>query len=79
MQKIARLIQILPNKDPTIAKKFLDKRDFNSLKELVWSDIVKITTAQMKEDSHKYDDIEVMDLLELMTEIDKFTDEEEFV
>lgn len=41
LNKIKKLIKILPSKDAELASKFLNKRDFQSILELVRSDIYK--------------------------------------
>lgn len=42
VQTIKELVQYLPEKDIKFANKFIDKRDFESLSDLVKSDIYKI-------------------------------------
>lgn len=41
LKKIEKMIQTLPEKDAVLAKKYLDKRDFQSVLELVDSDLYK--------------------------------------
>lgn len=42
VERIRKLISLLPEKDINLGYKFLDSRDFSSLKELVDSAIFKV-------------------------------------
>lgn len=73
MKEIEDLLTILPDKDPIIGAKLLKKRDFNELSLLIESDIIKVETAQSKEDCpEKYVNIPIGKLLELKLLVDNY-------
>lgn len=65
LQQINELIPELPSKDIDYAKKFIAKRDWESLKDLTWSAMKRIETALKRENSHKYDNIDIDKVREL--------------
>lgn len=73
VDKIYSLIKNLPNKDINLGYKFLEERDFESLKDLVDSAIYKIksnlVTNQIKEE---YLDIDLDLLTSLKAEVDVY-------
>lgn len=72
-QKIKNLIKILPAKDYTLACKFLEKGDYDSLISLVRSDYIK---ARKKIDSEEVTDIDVYisDLITLEYLLEPYVD-----
>ena len=69
VQKIRSLIPRLPEKDIPLANKFLDKRDFENLEDLVTSAIYKVSKSKTIGASEalmeRYKNIDVADLQEL--------------
>lgn len=49
LQTIKSLLNSLPKKDIPYAKKFLETRDIGSLKDLVWSALLKAESGKYKE------------------------------
>ena len=71
-RKFARNLNIeaLPNSDIKYAKKFLDERNFEALKELVDSAIIKIERGLKKDNiKEEYIKVNMNDLLSLQTDI----------
>lgn len=75
LYRIRELIKELPSKDATLAAKFLEKRNFQGILELVDSDIYKarkannildMTEESLEEDSH------LGKLLELKSNLDEY-------
>ena len=62
------LIKNLPNNDIELGYKFLKERDFESLLELVESDIIKIK----KDKTDKYKDINIDNLYKLKSETESY-------
>lgn len=66
LQKISKLIPSLPAGDIPIARKFLDKKDWDSLKELTWSALERLEKALKKDVlPQKYVGISLDDVREL--------------
>lgn len=73
--KIKQLIENLPEKDINLGHKFLEKRDFDSLKELVDSAIYKVKKSRSKHDINnieKYINIDLDELNSLKAEVDSY-------
>jgi hypothetical protein len=73
--KIKQLIENLPEKDVNLGYKFLEKRDFDSLKELVDSAIYKVKKSRSKHDINnieKYINIDLDELNFLKAEVDSY-------
>jgi len=68
LTKIQNLIKYLPEKDIIHANKFLKLRDFDNLKDLVDSSIIRIKKSR-KTNNQKYLDIDLEKLEELYNEI----------
>lgn len=67
------MISSLPEKDIPLGHKFLDIRDFDSLKELVDSAIYKVKKSQRSENpKEKYANINLEDLSRLKSEVDNY-------
>lgn len=73
IDRIRALIGVLPTKDITLGYKFLDSRDFESLKELVDSAIYKVR-KNLKKDNPREDylNISLEDLSRLKSEVDTY-------
>ena len=75
LYRIRELIKELPGKDATLAAKFLEKRNFQGILELVDSDIYKArktnTTLDMTEESLE-EDSHLGKLLELKSNLDEY-------
>lgn len=66
LQKINELIPALPVKDIEFAKKFVEKRDWESLKDLTWSSLMRLENAYKRESlPQKYVGIDVDKVREL--------------
>ena len=66
LQEIKALIPALPKGDIPFAEKFINKRDFESLKELTWSALKRLVKAQEKEIlPEKYKGIDIDKVREL--------------
>lgn len=73
LQQINKLINCLPAKDLTHAKKFIEKKDWESLKDLTWSCLQLIETAYEKgEISPKYQNIDLDKVRELALVCDEY-------
>ena len=73
--KIKQLIENLPEKDINLGHKFLEKRDFDSLKELVDSAIYKVKKSRSKHDINnieKYINIDLDELNSLKADVDNY-------
>lgn len=73
IDRIRSLIGVLPTKDIALGYKFLDSRDFESLKELVDSAIYKVR-KNLKKDNPREDylNISLEDLSRLKSEVDTY-------
>ena len=73
VDRIRTLISSLPEKDVPLGHKFLDKRDFDSLKELVDSAMYKVKKSQRSENPKEiYAKISLEDLSRLKSEVDMY-------
>ena len=73
VERIRKLISLLPEKDIHLGYKFLDNRDFYSLKELVDSAINKIRMDRRKENPRpEYLKIDLDSLNVLKSEVDVY-------
>ena len=71
---VKRLIVSLPEKDIPIANRLYEKRDWESLKELVSSAIVKIE-KKLEKGTLQYKDVDLDSLYTLITNITEIIDE----
>lgn len=73
LEKIKSLIEVLPQKDISYGYKFLEKRDFESLKELVDSAIYKLK-KKLKSDEFEGGclDTQLLQLNELQVEVNSY-------
>lgn len=62
LERIQSLINVLPEKDRKLAEKFIDKRQFESLYELVNSDIYK---ARKKARASNIEEMSVSDIADM--------------
>lgn len=65
LKKIHELISILPEKDSRLAIKYLDKRDFQSVLEIVESDLYKAEKDKLEVNPDDY----IIGLTELRSEL----------
>ena len=66
LQKINELISFLPKGDIPFARRFVERRDWESLKELTWSSLQRLEKALEKETlPPKYEGIDVDKVREL--------------
>lgn len=65
LKKIHELISILPEKDSRLAIKYLDKRDFQSVLEIVESDLYKAEKDKLEINPDDY----IIGLTELRSEL----------
>ena len=73
LQQIKELISCLPAKDFNLAKKFVDKKDWESLKDLTWSSLQLIESAFEKEEiPAKYKDVDLDKVRELALICDEY-------
>lgn len=73
LQQINKLINCLPAKDLTLAKKFIEKKDWESLKDLTWSCLQLVETAYEKGDvPPKYQNIDLDKVRELALVCDEY-------
>lgn len=74
IKKIKSLIPYLPDKDIKLGIKFLNERDFSSLKELVDSALYKVKMGLSKEPpDERYLKMDVENLNQLKAEVDVYT------
>jgi hypothetical protein len=72
-ERIVKLIPQLPAKDIPIAERFVEARDFCSLKELVDSAIYKVKKSQKSlEPKEEYKNIDLEELSRLKSEVDSY-------
>ena len=73
LKKIESLISYLPEKDYTLAKKFIEKKDWESLKDLNWSSLQLVEMALAKEEvPAKYQGLDLDKIRELALECDEY-------
>ena len=73
VDRIRVLISSLPERDIPLGHKFLDKRDFDSLKELVDSAMYKVKKSQRSENPKEiYAKVSLEDLSRLKSEVDMY-------
>lgn len=73
VDRIRALISSLPERDIPLGYKFLDERDFDSLKELVDSAMYKVKKSQRSENPKEiYAKISLEDLSRLKSEVDTY-------
>lgn len=73
VDRIRVLISSLPERDIPLGYKFLDERDFDSLKELVDSAMYKVKKSQRSENPKEiYAKISLEDLSRLKSEVDTY-------
>ena len=69
LENIKRLIPYLPKGDIKFANKFLEERNYESLKELTWSSLERLEKAYRKEVlPEKYQNIDIDKVRELAIE-----------
>ena len=75
VEKIRKLLRELPKSDQQLGEQFLQQRDFESLKELVDSAILRVNKS-VKSDSPKqeYVDVDLYSLMGLKAEIDVYVE-----
>lgn len=71
LQKIKSLIPYLPSKDANLANKFIEKHDYESLKDLTWSFYSVVENSIEKEDN-KYSNINLDKIRELAVLADEY-------
>ena len=73
IQKIQTLLPSLPQKDVKIANKLLSERKFESLLEIIDSDIYLVRKDQLKETpKEEYVNINLENLLQLRSELSEY-------
>lgn len=73
LQQINVLIPNLPTKDAKLAKKFVEEKDWESLKDLTWSSLQIIEAAYEKEDiPAKYQNLDLDKIRELALVCDEY-------
>lgn len=73
LQQINALIPNLPTKDANLAKKFVEKKDWESLKDLTWSCLQIIENAYEKgEVPAKYQSLDIDKIRELALVCDEY-------
>lgn len=73
IQKIQALVPNLPKKDVKIAQKLLAERQFESLMEIIDSDIYLVRQNQLKETpKEEYKNISMEKLLQLRSELSEY-------
>lgn len=71
LEKIKSLIQYLPKKDIPIANKLIENREYESLLDLVVSDMERI---EKYKESNDYDDVDLGQLNALRYEVSYYLD-----
>ena len=75
LQQINALIPNLPTKDAELTKKFVEKKDWESLKDLTWSSLQIIEAAYEKESvPAKYQNLDLDKIRELALVCDEYYD-----
>lgn len=73
LKKIESLISYLPKKDSALAKKFIEKKDWESLKDLTWSSLQLVEMAYAKSEvPAKYQGLDLDKIRELALECDEY-------
>ena len=73
VERMRALMNSLPEKDIPLGYKFLNKRDFDSLKELVDSAIYKVKKSQKSDNpKEEYKKVNLEDLDVLKSEVDMY-------
>lgn len=73
IQKIQALLSHLPQKDVNLAGKLLSERKFESLLEIIDSDIYLVRRNQLKETpKEEYENISLEKLLQLRSELSEY-------
>lgn len=73
IQKIKELIPYLPEGDIRFAQKYLDKKDYDSLKDLTWSALLRLEKAfQRGTIPDKYRGIDIDKVRELALECNEY-------
>ena len=73
IKKIEALLPYLPQKDVNLAGKFLSERKFESLLEIIDSDIYLVRRDQLKETpKEEYANISLENLLQLRSELSEY-------
>ena len=73
LQQINALIPNLPTKDFNLAKKFIEKKDWESLKDLTWSCLQILEAAYEKEEVPvKYQNIDIDKIRDLALVCDEY-------
>lgn len=73
LQQINHLISYLPKKDLTLAKKFIETKDWESLKDLTWSCLQLMEAAYEKEQiPAKYQGVDIDKVRELALICDEY-------
>lgn len=73
LQKIKKLIPYLPTGDIPFAQKFLEKKDYESLKELTWSSLQRLENAYRRGNvPSKYIGVDIDKVRELAVECDEY-------
>lgn len=71
LEKIKSLIQYLPKKDIPIANKLIENREYESLLDLVVSDMERV---EKYKESNDYDDVDLWQLNALRYEVSYYLD-----
>lgn len=73
LDKIKNLVHILPERDKYYADGFIDRRQFESLYELVTAIMIRVKRELSKENpNHIYSNIDYMDLTRLRADIQSY-------
>lgn len=73
LQQINVLISNLPTKDANLAKRFVEKKDWESLKDLTWSCLQIVESAYEKgEIPSKYQNLDIDKIRELALVCDEY-------
>ena len=73
LQQINELVSSLPAKDLSLAKKFIEKKDWEALKDLTWSCLQLLESAYEKEAiPPKYQNIDLDKVRELALVCDEY-------
>lgn len=76
VEKIRGLVHHLPEGDDNLAVRFIDVRDFESLKELVDSAIIRTKRSVISiNPSEKYTKVDLDTLRELKASVDEYVDQ----
>ena len=76
IQRMRNLVQNLPKSDIGLAHSFIDLRDFESLKELVDSAIIKVRrNLKSNNPKEEYLSLDIDELARLKAEVDVYTEQ----